>query len=124
MRDMLEVFGRSVRSEWLKTRRSKAGWLAAGGGLFAPFMLLIARIKNRSAVPLEVQPPEFWDALWNQSWQGATILVIPLCTILLVSVVTQIEIRANGWKQLEATPTPRVAIYLGKLSVILLSPGS
>ena len=120
MPEMLNTLWRSIRSEWLKTRRSKVAWLVAGGGLFAPFMLLIARIKNRSAVPLEVQPPEFWDALWNQSWQGATILVIPLCTILLVSVVTQIEIRANGWKQLEATPTPRVAIYLGKLSVILL----
>ena len=119
MPDMRDVFWRSVRSEWLKTRRSKVGWLTAGGGLFAPFMLLIARIKNRSLLPVEDRPLEFWSGFWNQSWQGAAMLVLPLSAILLVSVVTQIEIRANGWKQVEATPAPRWAIFLGKLTVIL-----
>jgi hypothetical protein len=116
---MLDVFWRSVRSEWLKTRRSKAGWLAAGGGLFAPLMLLTARVKNRSGLPAEDRALEFWTGFWNQSWQGATMLVLPLSAILLVSVVTQVEIRANGWKQVEATPLPRWAILLGKLAVIL-----
>ena len=119
MRDMLSVFWRSVRSEWLKTRRSKVGWLIAGGGLFAPIMLLIARIKNRSLLPVEDRPLEFWTGFWNQSWEGAAILVLPLSALILVSVVTQIEIRANGWKQVKATPAPRWAIFLGKLTVIL-----
>jgi hypothetical protein len=116
---MLDVFWRSVRSEWLKTRRSKVSWLAAAGGLFAPLMLLTARVRNRGVLPVEDQPLEFWTGFWNQSWQGAAMLVLPLSAILLVSVVTQIEVRANGWKQLEATPAPRAAIYLGKLTVIL-----
>ena len=119
MPDLLGVFWRSVRSEWLKTRRSKVGWLVAGGGLFAPLMLLTARIKNRSGLPAEDRALEFWTGFWNQSWQGATMLVLPLSAILLVSVVTQVEIRANGWKQVEATPLPRWAIFLGKLTVSL-----
>jgi hypothetical protein len=121
MVDPLGTFWRSVRSEWLKTRRSNVGWLAAGGGLFTPLMVLIGRIKNRGELPrVAEQPLEFWTGFWNQSWQGATILVLPLSAILLVTVVTQIEIRANGWKQVEATPAPRWAIFLAKLTVIIV----
>jgi hypothetical protein len=83
-------------------------------------MMLIGRMKNRGALPGQPRPVEFWATLWNQSWQGTTMLILPLSAILIVSLVTQVEIRANGWKQVEATPQPRATIFLGKLAVILV----
>jgi hypothetical protein len=113
----------SVRSEWLKTRRSLASWLVAGGGLFVPIGLMIVRIHHvvvhHAGAPGAAATLPFWETLWNQAWQLAAVMVIPLSAILIVSVVTQIEARANGWKQVEATPQPRWVIFLAKLLIVL-----
>jgi hypothetical protein len=39
--------------------------------------------------------------------------------MLLVSLITQIEDRNNGWKQVHAAPVPLAAIFAAKLIVIL-----
>jgi hypothetical protein len=115
---MIAILIASVRSEWLKTRRSLAGWLAAGGGLLPPVALIIIRIHHANAPAAPATLP-FWETLWNQPWPLATVMVIPISAILIVSVVTQIEARANGWKQVEATPQPRWVIFLAKLLIVL-----
>jgi hypothetical protein len=115
---MITIVVASFRSEWLKTRRSLASWLVAGGGLFLPVVLIVVRIHHAKA-PVATAALPFWETLWNQAWQLATVMIIPISAILIVSVVTQIEARANGWKQVEATPQPRGVIFLAKLAVVL-----
>ena len=115
---MIAMFCRVVSSEWLKRRRSLTGWLVAGAAAFVPSIIFLSRFRRIGALPALYRDPEFWPRLWVQAWEAMALMILPLAVILLVSLITQIEDRNNGWKQVHASPVPLAAIFLAKLAVI------
>jgi len=113
-------FWRSVASEWLKGRRSLAAWLVVGGGLLVPAILLAIRLRQRSALPALYRGAAFWEQVWSQAWQSLAVLLLPTGLIVLTSLVTQLEHRYDGWKQVRATPQSDLAIFGAKLLVVLV----
>jgi lantibiotic transport system permease protein len=113
-------FWRSVHSEWLKGRRSLAAWLVLGGGLLVPGVLLAIRLGQRRALGSTYRSEVFWEQLWNQAWESLAVLLLPTGVIVLTSLVTQLEHRHNGWKQVRATPQSDLAIFGAKLLVVLV----
>jgi hypothetical protein len=101
----------TLRSEWMKQRRSFALPLVLLAAGFVPSILLLVRlVKNR----------HFDDeTLWKNAWEAPAILLYPLLLILLTSLIVQIETRNNAWKQLHASPQSLYVIYFCKLLVIL-----
>ena len=112
-------FWRSLYGEWLKQRRSLAGRLVVGGGLLVPAVLLAVRLRQRRELPALYVSEVFWEQLWNQAWESLAVLFLPLGVIVLTSLVTQIEHRHNGWKQVHATPQSDLAVFGAKLCVVL-----
>jgi lantibiotic transport system permease protein len=116
---VIATFGRAVWSEWLKRRRSLTTWVVVGSAGFVPAIVFAARFRNVNALPGVYRNPEFWPSLWVQTWESMALLILPLSVMLMVSLITQIEDRSNGWKQLHAAPLPLAVIFLAKLAVVL-----
>jgi hypothetical protein len=116
---MIPILFASVRSEWLKQKRSLAAWLVMGGGLFIPGIILAIRILRPAGLPQVYRSASFWETLRTQSWESMSIVILPVVIILGASLITQLEYRNNTWKQLHATPQPFAAIFVAKLLILL-----
>ena len=113
-------FINSFQSEWLKKKRSLASWLVIVGAFFTPSIILMSRIKNASKLSALYASNDFWQKLWNQTWESMAAFLLPIGIILAVSLITQIEYKNNTWKQLHTTPQGFMTIFSAKFLVILL----
>lgn len=116
----MTTFINSFQSEWLKKRRSLASWLVVAGAFFTPAIILTARIKNRAALPVLNTSDDFWQKLWNQSWESMGVFLLPVGIILATGLLAQIEYKNNTWKQLHVTPQKLTTIFLAKFLVIVI----
>ena len=117
---MVVALGRSVRSEWLKRRRSLTIPLMLGSACFIPAIIFLSRFRRIDSLPELYRSPRFWDTLWVQSWEAMALMILPMAIMLTVTLITQIEDTNNAWKQVHATPQPLAIVYAAKLSVILV----
>lgn len=107
------------RAEWLKQRRSLAGWLILAGGLFTPLIIFAVRLHQSRGLPALYASDGFWEKHWMQSWESITIMILPMMGVLITALVAQIEYRNNTWKQVHASPLRLASVYFAKLAVIL-----
>ncbi len=112
------MFINSLQSEWMKTRRSAASWLCLSGGLFLPVLYFIGFIKEQSSI--NEYKSDIWQTYFMQSWQNMAVFLLPMGVILATSLITQLELKNNTWKQLHTTPQSLLTIYFSKFAVILL----
>lgn len=110
----------SVKSEWMKTRRSTAAFLVVTGAFFIPSVIIFMRFVQREKLAVLYQSSSFWQDHFYKNWQTMAFLLLPVGIILCVSLITQIEYRNNTWKQLHSTPQSFPAIFFAKLTVIIL----
>jgi len=116
-------FINSFQSEWLKKKRSLASWLVIVGAAFTPSIILMSRIKNADKLTALYVSNDFWQKLWNQTWESMAVFLLPFGIILAAGLITQIEYKNNTWKQLHATPQKFATIFLAKFLVILIMLG-
>ena len=116
---MIATLIASIRSEWLKQKRSLTIWLVLGGGLLIPGLILAIRILRPAGLPELYRAAGFWERLSTQMWESMSVFIMPLVIILCASLIAQLEYRNNTWKQVHATPQPLAAIFVSKLVVIL-----
>lgn len=107
----------NTRVEWLKTKRTAATWITLLGSAFIPaisFLLYILKpdhlIKQLAGDP--------WQAHIHQSWQSASVFLLPMYVILVTSLIVQIEYRNNTWKQVYTSPRTYADIYFSRFIVI------
>lgn len=107
----------TTKIEWIKTRRTAAMWLTFLGAAFIPFIsLLIYILKPEHFVKALKADP--WQSHIFQSWQSASVFLLPMYVILTTSLIVQIEYRNNTWKQLYTTPRTFGDVYFSKFIVI------
>ncbi len=106
--------------EWLKKRRSLGAWLVAGGAFFTPVIMTVVRLIRHAQLPVVYADPLFWTSLWRSAWESMAIFFVPMVAILATSLVVQIEVRNNAWKQVHALPLHTATIFFAKLAVIVL----
>jgi len=117
---MRSVFVDTFCCEWLKKRRSLGAWLIVVGALFTPTIIVVVRLIRHAQLPALYANPEFWTSLWRSSWESMAIFFVPMAVILATSLVVQIEVRNNAWKQVHALPLEPITIFFAKLAVIVL----
>ena len=117
---MLPTLVASLRSEWLKQKRSFTLWLVLGGAAFIPGLVLAIRLLRPAGLPQIYAAAGFWERLWTQCWESMSVFIMPLVIILCASLIAQIEYRNNAWKQVHATPQSLGTIFAAKLAVILI----
>lgn len=109
-----------IQSEWVKKRRSAANGLAFVGGFFIPLIILTGRLIHHSETLMSNSTDGIWLKLFNQCWQYMSVFLLPMGIILAASLITQIEYRNNGWKQVYTSPQTVSTIFWGKYVVVLL----
>jgi hypothetical protein len=114
------LFVHVLYSEWLKRKRSFASAAIVGGSLFTPAVIIFVRLLKPQGVPALYAADAFWPHLWRSCWESMAVFFLPLGAILATSLITQIEFRSNAWKQVHALPVSAAAIFLAKLTVILV----
>ncbi|MFA6150989.1 MAG: ABC transporter permease [Chitinophagaceae bacterium] len=112
-------FVNSLKSEWLKTRRSAASWLCLAGGLFMPFIFLTGLlVKHRTLNDYGITETA-WKTFTLQQWELMSVLLLPLGIVLAGTLMTQVEYKNNTWKQLHTTPQTYSTIFFAKLAAIV-----
>ncbi len=106
--------------EWLKSRRGLGAWLIIVGAFFTPTIVIAVRLLRPASLPALYADPAFWTSLWRSSWESMAIFFLPMAAILATSLVVQMEVRSNAWKQVHALPLEPLTIYLAKFAVIVL----
>jgi lantibiotic transport system permease protein len=117
---MSAEFMAALRGEWLKRRRSLGAWLVIVGALFTPAIIVVVRLIRHAQLPALYESPVFWTSLWRSAWESMAIFFVPMAVILTTSLVVQLDVRNNGWKQAHALPLSPLTIFAAKLAVILL----
>ena len=107
-------------AEWMKKSRSFASWLVLIGGFFIPFMSLIVFLVYPKQLLSIHAARNFWGLIFQHSWQSMAFMLLPMGIVLAVSLITQLEFRNNGWKQLHSTPVSFKTIYFSKLAVLIV----
>jgi len=109
----------NTKTELWKCRRTAAFWITIIGAAFIPLFFTIAYISF---------PKEFvgdlgsdpWSSHIRHAWQSAAALFFPFYTIIVTSLVVQIEYRNNTWKQVYASPRSYADIFFSKFCIIHL----
>jgi lantibiotic transport system permease protein len=107
----------STQVELLKTKRTSSLWLSVAGAAFIPLMLFISFFAgdDASKVALLKDP---WTKYLSMGWELFNILLLPMYIILICTLITQIEYRNNGWKQVFASPQSFGNIFFSKFLTI------
>lgn len=114
---MASSFFINTKTEWLKTKRTAAMWISLLGAGFIPLLsFLIYTFKPDHFVKALYKDP--WGELIFQSWQSASVFLLPMYVILATSLIVQIEYRNNTWKQVYTSPRSYADIYFSKFIVI------
>lgn len=106
------------RAECLKLHQSGVAALVIATALFVPGVVLLAQV--RGAAPASLARPDAGLRQLTSVWEAMALLLLPLATVLLATLMAQIEVRAQGWKQLRAGPQPLWAVLVAKLALLLL----
>lgn len=117
---MVITFVHSFQSEWLKTKRSLALWIVIVGSMFTPAIVTVVRLVQYKQVPAIYAADDFWNSLWQSSWESMALFMLPLGVVLTTSLITQIEYKNNTWKQLHTLPLTLTTIFFSKLGVIIV----
>ena len=103
----------SFRSELLKTKRTASWYFAIIIAIIVSVIFVLTVAGNDSSP--KINP---WTAIFNEEFKSLNLLVLPLFTILVCTLLPQIEYRNNTWKQVHASPQKIVHIYLSKFLMV------
>jgi len=106
----------STQAELLKTKRTASFWLTILCAAFIPMILFIALFTDGDAEKNLAKEP--WTMFMNMGWQILTVFLLPAFIILVSTLITQLEIKNNTWKQVFASPQSFANIYFSKFLAI------
>jgi hypothetical protein len=107
------TFTASLRSEFLKIKRTSILYLILVAAFVVPFVLVFDHditTPNNSA--------NGWDNFYTDGFKVFTFVFLPLFFILVSTLLMQIEVRNNAWKQVLASPQSLAHILLAKFLVL------
>jgi len=108
----------SAEAELLKTKRTASFWLTLAGAAFIPTIFFIVFTTNpQEAGSLQKDP---WNAYFLMGWQILAFFLLPMYIILASTLVPQIEVRNNTWKQVFSSPQSLGNIFFSKFLTIQL----
>jgi lantibiotic transport system permease protein len=100
----------SLRSETLKLKRTLSVYLCILGAAFGPFMSFLEN--------LHPDPGTKMGLLWTQHFlegrEPVNIALLPLYTVLVCTLLLQIEYRDKTWKQVLTSPQRIIDVFFAK----------
>lgn len=106
----------SLRSELMKSKRTSSFYLCLLAASIVPVLYFFDTFTDGGS--LERLKGDPWNHYLRPCWQGMTFLILPMFTILVNTLVPQVEFRNNTWKQALASPQPLWQLFLSKFLLI------
>ncbi len=100
----------SLRSETLKLKRTLSVYLCILGAAFGPLMSFL---ENLHPHPNQKRG-QSWTIHFLEGREPVSIALLPLYTVLVCTLLMQIEYRDKGWKQVLTSPQRMIDIFLAK----------
>lgn len=107
---------RVIQSEWLKVRRSSV-WVPV---ILAPLLTIAIGMMGASHGLLNHASSNPWDTYYSVVVMAYSLLLLPLLTGVLASLMCRFEHLSGGWKQTLAFPVPRTTFYFVKFLYVLV----
>jgi hypothetical protein len=107
------TFTASLRSEFLKIKRTSVIYLI----VIAAFIIPLVQLFD-SGPPDPVNPEDGWADFYREGFMVFVFVFLPLFFVLTSTLLMQIEIRNNAWKQVLASPQSFFHILLAKFAVV------
>ncbi|MCW5910851.1 MAG: ABC transporter permease [Cyclobacteriaceae bacterium] len=107
------TFTASLRSEFLKIKRTSVIYLILIAAFVVPFVLVFDH-----DIPAPNNPANGGDHFYSNGFKVFAFLFIPFFFILASTLLMQIEVRNHAWKQVLASPQSFLHILLAKFAVI------
>lgn len=114
----MAAFGRILRAEWLKLRKSSIWALIFISPAFAAIVGFVSMNEEAGG------PRQQWPFLASDMAFAHGLLFMPLLAGIFAAFICRYEHESGGWKQLLALPVDRTRVYLAKLSVVALLLGA
>lgn len=109
----------SLRSEFIKTKRSRT-WIltiimAAIAPVLVPLVLDLGDPSNAAQIKEVLRDP--WNQFFHQNRLIISIVFLPMFVVLMGTLLPQIEYRYHTWKQVLASPQTFAKLYFSKYLV-------
>lgn len=108
----------SAESELLKTKRTATFWLTLGGAALVPTIFFFVFWNNKEDWSSFQKDP--WSTFFSLGWQILSVFLLPMYIILSSTLIPQIEVKNNTWKQVFSSPQPMGNIFFSKFLTIQL----
>lgn len=109
------TFTASLRSELLKTKRTSLIYLALVAAAVTPFVFVFDLATSDS-----VTTKDSWGNFYLEGVMVMVFAFLPLFFVLASTLLVQIEVRNNTWKQVLASPQLFFDVLLAKYVVLQL----
>jgi hypothetical protein len=103
----------SFRSEFLKTKRTASWYLVFSLAFLVSAIFVLTVTGNKPTAGINL-----WTAVFTEEFKSLNLLVLPMFTILICTLLPQIEYRNTTWKQVMTSPQHRVGVYLSKFLLL------
>lgn len=107
---------RVIQSEWLKVRKSSL-WYPV---ILAPLLTIAIGMMGASHGLLNHANGNPWGTYYMVVVMAYSLLLLPLLTGVLCSLMCRFEHLSGGWKQTLAFPVPRTTLYFVKFLYVLV----
>ncbi|SFH03814.1 ABC transporter permease [Pedobacter insulae] len=110
----------SLKSEFLKTKRSPIWLFTIAMALIVPIFVLIIFKEEHDGVPsdqIKVFSKDAWNFYFYQGRGMISIVFLPMFIVLISALLPQIEYRNHTWKQVFASPQSYWKIYFSKFLI-------
>lgn len=108
----------STQAEVLKTKRTVSFWLSILGSLFIPGIFFCIFTFNPVDNGLKDFSTDPWRKMFLLGWEFFSAFTLPMYIILISTLLPQIEVKNNTWKQVFASPQSLANIYFSKFAVV------
>ena len=108
----------STQAEVLKIKRTSSFWLSILGALFVPVIFFCIFTFNPDDDALKGFSTEPWKKMFFLGWEFFSAFTLPMYIILIATLLPQIEVKNNTWKQVFASPQSLANIFFSKFAVV------
>lgn len=101
----------TIQSELLKTKRTASLYLTFIAGAFGPLMSMLELLLD--GVKAE-ERQVILTKIFTSKFEATGFLLFPMFTILICTLLPQIEYKNNAWKQVLTSPQSKANIFIAK----------
>jgi lantibiotic transport system permease protein len=109
----MKAYWHALLTEMIKGRRTFALWQSF---LFPLFTVMLIGLALSGTKIEEANP---WSRFVH-NFANTTAFFLPFFLVIIIGYYSNIEHKSNAWKHLLTQPVPKISLFLGKLSMILI----